>query len=62
LEKAALRGAGCRGEKTPQLEKGVIKADLVLPLIRQQYPKELGFSGVLTVSVQETVVHLKLTS
>jgi hypothetical protein len=26
------RGAGGRGEKTPELEKGVIKADLVLPV------------------------------
>ncbi len=25
-----MRGAGCRGEKIPGLEKGIIKADLVL--------------------------------
>jgi hypothetical protein len=29
LGRAGGRGAGCRGEKTPELEKGVIKADLV---------------------------------
>jgi hypothetical protein len=30
LGKSRGRGAGCRGEKIPQLEKGIIKADLVL--------------------------------
>jgi hypothetical protein len=29
LGKGRGRGAGCRGEKTPELEKKVIKADLV---------------------------------